>query len=205
MRADNSVCNTGINVWKAETILEATKGFDLERDQLNTDDLMMLLGELRVAIGEFDWHDCGTLKSLWEVSRKTPNHHNASLGKGYVDRTDCLSSMFIAPEGVEIYATDIEDGSVVVSEIDGLMYVACVAHEECQLVRQLIDHYQSNKRILSNDYSIKARNCIVEKTNFSDQIRVGFVGMDYISISAIKTRNGVIQVTVSKRAENGKV
>lgn len=205
MRADNSVCNTGINVWKAETILEATKGFDLERDQLNTDDLMMLLGELRVAIGEFDWHDCGTLKSLWEVSRKTPNHHNASLGKGYVDRTDCLSSMFIAPEGVEIYATDIEDGSVVVSEIDGLMYVACVAHEECQLVRQLIDHYQSNKRILSNDYSIKARNCIVERTNFSDQIRVGFVGMDYISISTIKTRNGVIQVTVSKRAENGKV
>lgn len=83
--------------------------------------------------------------------------------------------------------------------------MACVAHEECQLVRQLIDHYQSNKRILSNDYSIKARNCIVERTNFSDQIRVGFVGMDYISISTIKTRNGVIQVTVSKRAENGKV
>ncbi len=205
MRADDSVCNTGINVWSAESILRATKDIDLERDKINTDDLMTLLGELRVAIGEFDWHDCGTLKSLWEVSRKTPNHHNASLGKGYVDRTDCLGSLFIAPEGVEIYATDIEDGSVVVSEIDGLMYVACVAHEECQLVRQLVDHYHSNKRILSNDYSVKSRNCIVERTNFSDQIRVSFVGMDYISISAIKARNGAIQVTVSKRAENGKI
>ena len=205
MRADNSVCNTGINVWTAETILNATSSFNLERDTLNTDDLMSVLGELRVAIGEFDWHDCGTLKSLWEVSAKTPNHHNASLGRGYVDRTECLGSLFIAPEGVEIYATDIEDGSVVVSEIDGFMYVACVAHEECQLVRQLVDHYQSNKRILSNDYSVKSRNCIVERTNFSDQIRVSFVGMDYISISAIKNRNDIIQITVSKRAENGKI
>ncbi len=205
MRSDDSACNTGINVWTAKTVLEATDTINLERDELTTDELMMLLGELRVAIGEFDWHDCGTLKSLWEVSRKTPNHHNASLGKGYVDRTECLGSLFIAPEGVEIYATDIEDGSVVVSEINGLMYVACVAHEECQLVRQLVDHYQSNKRILSNDYSVKSRNCIVERTNFSDQIRVSFVGMDYISISAIKTRNGEIQITVSKRAENGKI
>lgn len=205
MRADNSVCNTGINVWTAETILNATSSFNLERDTLNTDDLMSVLGELRVAIGEFDWHDCGTLKSLWEVSAKTPNHHNASLGRGYVDRTECLGSLFIAPEGVEIYATDIEDGSVVVSEIDGFMYVACVAHEECQLVRQLVDHYQSNKRILSNDYSVKSRNCIVERTNFSDQIRVSFVGMDYISISAIKNRNDIIQITVSKRAENSKI
>lgn len=204
MRANNSVCNTGINVWKAKTILEATESINLEETRIDTGDLMALLGELRVAIGEFDWHDCGTLKSLWEVSAKTSDDRNASPGKGYVDRTDCFGSMFIAPEGVEIYATDIKNGSVVVTEIDGLMYIACVAHDECQMVRQLADHYQTNEDFLRNDYSVKARNCIVERTNFSHKIRVSFVGMDDIFVSAIKNRNGGIQITVSRRASSGR-
>ncbi len=198
LREDNSVCNTGINVWSVESMLAATAALDLEHDKLSTDGLMAMLPELHVVVGEFDWHDCGTLKSLWDISAKTPNHHNASLGKGFVDRKNCLNSLFVAPEGVEIYATGIKDGSVVVSEINGLMYIACVHHDYCQEVRHLVDYYQRNIEILENDYSIKARNCIVTPTNFSDQIRASFIGYDGIQVDAIKTRSGIIQFNVSQ-------
>lgn len=204
MRADNSACNTGINVWSVKSMLSATANLDLEHDELTTDGLMAMLPNLHAAIGEFDWHDCGTLKSLWDVSAKTPNHHNASLGKGFVDRKNCRNSLFIAPEGVEIYATGIKDGSVVVSEINGLMYIACVRHDYCQEVRHLVDYYERNIEILENDYSIKARNCIVTPTNFSDQVRASFIGYDDVEVTAVRTRDGIIQFIVSQRETTDK-
>ncbi len=204
LRADTSACNTGINVWSVESMLSATAGLDLEHDELTTDGLMAMLPNLHAAVGEFDWHDCGTLKSLWDISVKTPNHHNASLGKGYTDRKDCLNSLFVAPEGVEIYATGIKEGNFVVCEINGLMYALCVRHECCQDVRLLVDYYDRNIEILENDYSIKARNCSVPRTNFSDQVRVGFIGYDDVEVIPIKTREGIIQFIVTdKKADKG--
>ena len=199
MRADNSACNTGINVWLAETIINATSTCNLESDPISTDELMAMLGELKLAIGTFKWYDCGTLKSLYEISKKTPNHKNATLGKGYVDRgTTCRGSLFYSIEGVNIWATNVHDAAVVINEIDDKIVVAIVALEESQLVRELAENFKQNKKILMHDYSIHARNNLVAVTNCSDQILVGFVGVTGYIVTPLKRPNGEIDIIVSR-------
>lgn len=202
MRKDESVCNTGINVWKAKTLLDAVKGIEYDDENFGTADLMELLGDLYVTIGEFRWQDCGTLKSLWEVSKKTPNHRNASLGGGYIDRTDCLGSLFYSVEDIDLYATGIEDAAVVVNPIGEYVYVACVAHDECQMVRELAEHYEANEKILRNDYSIKARNNIILPSNFSKYLRVSFVGLDDLQVNSLRQPDGHIIISVSKKRDS---
>ena len=201
MRENASVCNTGINVWKAKTVLEAVEGIDYYDKDFGTAEFMSLLDDLRVTIGDFYWRDCGTLKSLWEVSKKTPNHHNASLGAGYIDRTDCLDSMFYSVDGIDLYATGIEDTSIVVNPIGDYVYVAFVAHDECQLVRELAEHFEANEKILRHDYSVKARNNIILPSNFSKYLRVSFVGIDDLQVNSLKQPDGHIIITVSKKRE----
>lgn len=199
MRQDASVCNTGINVWKAKTLIEAVEGIDYYAKDFGTAELMSLFADLRVTIGDFYWRDCGTLKSLWEISKKTPNHHNASLGGGYIDRTDCRGSMFYSVEGIDLYATGVEDASVVVNPIGEYVYVACVAHDECQLVRELAEHFETSEKILRNDYSVKARNNIILPSNFSKYLRVSFVGMDDLQVNSLRQPDGHIIISVSKK------
>jgi mannose-1-phosphate guanylyltransferase len=199
MRDDNSACNTGINVWSAEYILEATSIWNIEKAPIDTDDLMSLLGELRLAIGSFKWYDCGTLKSLYAISKQTPNHKNATLGKGFVDRgTTCRGSLFYSIEGVNIWATNVHDAAVVVNEINGKIVMAIVALEESQLVRELAENFKQNEKILMHDYSIRARNNLVTETNCSDQILVGFVGVTGYVVTALKRPNGEMDIVVSR-------
>ena len=198
MRAGNSACNTGINVWSATRILEATAHCNLEAG-LDTDELMALLGELKLAIGQFKWYACGTLKSLYQISKKTPNHKNATLGKGFVDRgKTCRGSLFYGIEGVNIWATNVHDAAVVVNEIDGKIVMAIVALEESQLVRELAEDFKRNQKILMHDYSIRARNNLVTDTNCSDQILVGFVGVTGYVVTALKKPNGEMDIVVSR-------
>ena len=210
MRAENSACNTGINVWRAKDVIDKvdiaelnTTAEELYRDEkggeaLGTDELMMLLGELRLAIGNFAWYDCGTLKALYTISEKTPNHKNATLGNGYIERINCRRSLFITMKGINLYAVNAEDVAVVVNEIRGKIFIAVVALEESQLVRELAEDFKRNKSILTNDYSIKARNNIVIDTNFSDEIRAGYVGVSGYVVHAMKAPSGDINITVSR-------
>ena len=206
MRAGNSACNTGINVWRAADILAVAKNYDIEHDALSTDGLMDLMGELKLAIGTFKWFDCGTLKSLYQISKKTPNHKNATLGRGFVDRgTTCRGSLFYGIEGVNLWATNVEDAAVVVNEIGGKIVVAIVALEESQLVRELAENFKQNKKILMHDYSIRARNNLVTDTNCSDQILVGFVGVTGYVVTPLKRPDGEIDVIVSRSLVQKKV
>lgn len=201
MKQGESVCNTGINVWHAKTIIDAVNGYDFEHKALGTQKLMEMLGSLRVAIGEFVWKDCGTLKSLWEVTGdlRTPHHHNANLGGGFIDRTDCRRSLFYAPPGIELYATGIEDASVIVQPYEeDKIYVSIVSHAECQMVKNLAEHFMNNSQILTNDYSLKARNFMIARSNCSHMIRGGCVGMDNIRVGSVKRQDGKIIITVSK-------
>ncbi len=213
LREDNSACNTGINVWRAEDILEAVKGYQLDEEAeaiangeakgeaLGTDELMALLGELRLAIGSFAWYDCGTLKALYQISAKTPNHKNATLGKGYIERVHCYGSLFITMQGVNLYPINAEDVAVVLNAIKGKIVIAVVALSESQLVRELAEDFQRNEIILTNDYSVKARNNIVIDTNFSDEIVVGFVGVSGYVVHALKRPDGDIDITVSRNLQ----
>ncbi|MCR5573169.1 MAG: hypothetical protein K6F57_05395 [Candidatus Saccharibacteria bacterium] len=173
--------------------------WNIEKAPIDTDDLMSLLGELRLAIGSFQWYDCGTLKSLYAISRKTPNHKNATLGKGFVDRgATCQGSLFYSIEGVNIWATNVHDAAVVVNEINGKIVMAIVALEESRLVRGLAEKFKQNEKILMHDYSIRARNNLVTETNCSDQILVGFVGVTGYVVTALKRPNGEIDIVVSR-------
>ena len=201
MRAKNSACNTGINVWRVSTMIQAVKGIDLEQGELATDKFMACFEQLYLAIGSFEWHDCGTLKSLYDISAKTPNHKNASLGEGNIYRTNCRRSLFYSVKGVSIYASNVEDAAVVVNEINNNIFIAIIAMEQCQLVKQLTNDFPVYAPVLGNDFSIMARNNIIPFTNYSDEINVGLVGVSGYTISAIKKPDGEIDIIVSGKSK----
>lgn len=197
MREDSSACNTGINCWRAETLLEKVPG---EPRKMETDELMRALQEIDVAIGNFAWYDCGTLKSMWEISAKTPNHKNASLGldgKNTISRTDCTGSLFITIPGVDLFATNIHDTAIVVNEIGGKIVVAAVCLDRSQTVREIAEDFAKYRTILSEDFSVGARNNRVMATNMYDLEVVGFVGVENYTVSTIKYPDGRIVIVVS--------
>ena len=187
MRKGNSACNTGINVWKASTLLEATRDFMQDHEEgLATDKLMGLFDVLKLAVGSFRWYDCGTLKSLYDISKKTPNHKNASLGLGKTFRHNCRGSLFYSIEQVEIHASGVENAAVVVNEVNGRMVVAIVNLDDSQRVRDLAEDFQQHKGFLTDDFSMGARNNRVSTTSVSEEIRVGFVGVRDYTVTAVK-------------------
>lgn len=198
MRAGNTACNTGVNVWGAQTILEAAKGVDL-RGGLKIDKLMAAFGDsLRVAVGEFGWFDCGTLKALYQISEKTAHHRNASLGEGAISRHECRRSIFWAPEGYEIHATNIRDSAVIVNVIDGKIVTAVVKLDASQQVKELAEDFLGRK-ILTNSFAIDANNNIVARTAVSD-LRAAFLGVDHHFVAAAKVSDKKIVVIVSNMA-----
>ena len=199
MRGDNSACNTGINVWKADLVAKLFAGKDLIGEALSTDELMAKFENLRLAIGTFRWLDCGTLKSFYEISAKTPNHKNASLGKGEIDRTDCRRSLFYAVDGIKLHVAGIEDSAVLATVIDDRIVIVSVKLEESQKVRNLAEDYKANKDFLTDDFSVGARNNWTMRTNCSSEIRVGFVGVDNFIVYSHKNIDGTFDVAVSQQ------
>ncbi|MDO4507800.1 MAG: sugar phosphate nucleotidyltransferase [Candidatus Saccharibacteria bacterium] len=197
MREDSSACNTGINCWTVSTLLERVPG---EPHKLETDELMEALGDIDVAVGKFQWHDCGTLKSLWEISKKTPNHKNASLGaekgQNIIDRTNCTGSLFLTIPGVDLFAANIHDTAIAINEIDGKIVIVGVRFDHSQTVRTIADDFARYRDILSEDFSVGARNNRVVATNMSNLEAVGFVGVENCTISAIRYPDGHVVVTV---------
>ena len=199
MRENSSACNTGINVWDVHTILsirvETIVG-------LGTDELMAslrLYANLKVAVGTFPWHDCGTLKSLFEISAKTPNHKNATLGNGKVERTDCRGSLFYTIEGVTLRATNIKDEAIILNVIDGKIVLAAVKLKDSQKVKQFAEKYNEHKDLLTEDFSFGARNNIIMRTDFSKELNAGFVGADSHIVYSHKNADGSIEIAVSEQ------
>ena len=187
MREDSTACNTGINVWTFKHFREATKmidrnSLDTEGKNLDTNLFMLQFKNLDIAVGDFEWHDCGTLKALYDISWKTPHHMNASIGD--VHRDECLRSLFICDlEGVSLYACGFEDYAVVVNYIDNNYVVVCVPLDKSQEVRDLAENYQ---KIVKRDFSIDAQNNTCVRTNLSDNVRTGFVCGDGITVHSLK-------------------
>ena len=202
MRGDGTVCNTGINVWDVQTILRV----NTNRTALSTDNLMceiQRISSLRITIGTFPWYDCGTLKSLYDISLKTPNHKNASIGQGLVERTDCLRSLFYTPDGVTLRATGIEDCAVVVNIVDDKIFVAVVKLSDSQDVKLLAEeYYRSEHHLASSVFSVscdRAHNNLIMRTNCSEEVYAGFVGTVGYAIYSHKASDGGIEIAVSKQ------
>lgn len=199
MREDCSACNTGINVWDVFTILSA----DIKsKVGLSTDALMKGLraySDLKVAVGTFLWYDCGTLKSLFDISAKTPNHKNANLGKGTIERTDCRRSLFYAIEGVTLRATNIKDSAIIINNIGDRIVIAIVKLDDSQKVKQLAENYKEHREFLTEDFSFGARNNIIMRTDYSKEIRAGFVGVDDCIVYSHKNPDGDIEIAISEQ------
>ncbi len=183
MRKGNTACNTGINVWKASTVVKRVG----EARTMSMPEFMELLGEKYVVVGDFEWHDCGTFKEIYKISPKTPNHKNASIGPN-IYRSNCLRSLFFNAIGddVEVFVDHIEDTAIVLNMIDGVPVAGAYDFEKSQLVGNLADDFEKNHDIISADYSVGARNNMIISSNMSDDLKAGFVGKDNIKITAVK-------------------
>ena len=205
MRQGNSVCNTGINVWRADTLMDVVN-FDptrIEGGITNTDQLMKILEHiLRVSVGTFDWHDCGTLKSLYEISKKTPNHKNASLGGGVFERNGCRRSLLYAVDGTELRVSGSEDDAVILTVINEHPIVVVAKLADSQKIKLLAEDYIAHKEILDADFSMGARNNTVLRSNVSDETVVGFVGVhNYAVYVHRRSDNGMLEAVVSQQLE----
>lgn len=205
MRAGDSVCNTGINVWRADTVLNPTP-LTMSKGQ-GTAEFMSELSNraeatghhLRVAVGTFEWHDCGTLKSLYEISKKTPNHRNASLGGGQIDRFECLDGLFLCDEGYRLHVTGCIGDSVIVSTIENRPIVAVINKAESARVKKLAEDFSRNRELLVNDFSIMAHNNFVMRSNISHDTIVCFVCVENYIVGTHRADDGDIDVYVSKQ------
>lgn len=202
MRAGNSACNTGINVWTAAMILRATADIPIRR--LGTDTLMSTLRNgkvaknVEVAVGDFVWEDCGTLKALYEISKKTPNHKNASLGAGTFERVDCRRSLLYAAEGMELRVTGAEDDAIIFNIVKEHPVVVVAKMSESQRIKTLAEDYSKHEGILMDDFSFGARNNSVLRSNVSDLV-VGFVGVENYAVHVHREKDGMMVATVSQQ------
>jgi len=203
MRQGNSACNTGINVWSAEAFHRAMAGRNCRG--IATDKFMSMLSPLKVAVGNFVWRDCGTLKSLYEISKKTPNHKNASLGGGTFERVNCRRSMLYAAEGMELRVIGAEDDAIVFTSIDERPVVVVAKLNESQKIKLLANDYFVHEEILSEDFSMGARNNIVLGSNVSDNLTVGFVGVENYAVYVHRRPDGMLEAVVSQQLRPSRV
>lgn len=215
MRRASSAVNTGINVWQASTLLNtvdpreitskrvASRKEGIEWD-LTTDRFLKMFPNVYVVAGNFEWHDCGTLSAMYDVVKdKTPNHKNANIGGGEIDRTDCLKSLFYAAEGFKLHATGFYETAVIanVVEVNGEIHpiVAVVKLSESQRVKELAEDIKTARKILSVDFQIDARNNCIMRSNISEDTIYGFVGVENCIVSVHKNTDGTFEVSASQQ------
>lgn len=197
MRQGNSACNTGINVWRADVVNGI---FENKRYRgISTNKMMEMLGDLQVAVGYFEWHDCGTLKSLYDISRKSPNTKNATIGGGTFERTDCHRSLLYAIEGFELRVSGAEDDAVVFTSINERPIVVVAKLSDSQKIKLLAEDYLMHEEILTDDFSMGARNNTVLRSNVSDEIVVGFVGVQNYAVYVHRNADGNLEAVVSQQ------
>jgi mannose-1-phosphate guanylyltransferase len=197
MRQGNSACNTGINVWRADIVNSI---FENKRYRgISTNKMMEMLGDLQVAVGYFEWHDCGTLKSLYDISKKSPNTKNATIGGGTFERTDCHRSLLYAIEGFELRVSGAEDDAVVFTSINERPIVVVAKLSDSQKIKLLAEDYLMHEEILTDDFSMGARNNTVLRSNVSDEIVVGFVGVQNYAVYVHRNADGNLEAVVSQQ------
>lgn len=198
MRQGNSAVNTGINVWPAKLIVDKFKGKDYAG--IGTDELMEELSDkLLLSVGTFEWHDCGTLKSLYEISKKSPNHKNSRLGGGTVELNKCRCSLVYAGRGINLRVSGADDDAIIATSINERPIVVIAKLSDSQKIKLLADDYFTHEEILNDDFSMGARNNVVLCSNCSDETVIGFVGVKEYAVYSHREPNGEITVVVSQQ------
>ena len=164
---------------------------------MGTNELMDKLPGLKVAVGDFGWYDCGTLKSLYTVSRKTPHHKNASFGGGEIDRFKSLNSLFLCDEGYRLHAAGCVGVAVVVTTIKSHTTVAVIGLEQSEIVKELAQEFSRNEKLLTHDFSTRANNNHVLFSNMSEDTISCFSCVNGYSVNTYRNDDGTVDVFVS--------
>ena len=200
IRQGNSVVNTGINVWPAKLIASRFDGKDYIG--IDTDEFMkMLSGKLKVAVGTFEWYDCGTLASLYSISRKSPNHKNVRLGNGKIECNNCRRSLIFATEGINLRASGARDEAIMARSDGERLVVAIVKLSHSQEVKDLANDFYNNGGAFANDdflYGTNNNNVLTSNIPEED-LEVGFLGVTNYAVISYREPNGDITITVSQQ------
>ncbi len=198
LREGGTRVNTGICAWRPSHRPAECCNIT---GALKTDELMNAFSALNLVLGSFKWYDCGTLDSYWGISKKTPNHLNASLqapNGGNIHRYECRKSLFVTIPGVELYASHVKDAAVVVNKVGDKIAICVVARQASQQVRNLAEDFNDNREVLEHHFTLSGTNNRVSRTNCADEIYGGFVGVSDYCITAIKTPDSHYIITVSR-------
>ena len=195
MRAGNSACSTGISVWRVDSFFNYIP--EDKPIEMATNVLMEKFPSLKVAVGNFGWHDCGNFKALYEVSKKTPNHKNASFGGGEIERYDCLGSLFLCDDGYRLNAAGCRNVAVIVTTKESKPTIAITDLEQCSTVRKLAEDYAKNKDLLKKSISIEANNNHLAYSNMSEETITFFNYVNGYTVNIHRNSDGVIDVNVS--------
>lgn len=184
MQANDVACNTGINVWRTDTILNVVTSAEIPDDkELKTDELMRRFGQkLQIVVGSFAWHDCGTLKSLFDVSDKDDDK-NVILGQGRTHLGNSRRNLVYAPKGVNICVCGLHDCAIVANWIEDKIVVTVVSMDKTQQVRELANDYEFGSKILGKDLTLEGRNNIVVESTSPKEVICGFIGVSGICIT----------------------
>lgn len=197
MRAGNSACSTGISIWKAKTFFKYVPEHPIKK--MATNELMDKLPKLKIAVGSFEWYDCGTLKSLYEVSKKTPHHRNASFGGGLIDRFDCLDSLFLCDDGYRLHAAGCRGVAVIVTTIDSKPTIAVIDINQSARVKKLAEDFARNEDLLVHDFSTLAHNNFVVYSNISKDTISCFACVEGYTVNSYRASDGAVDVFVSSK------
>lgn len=198
MRQGNSAVNTGINIWKASLIVETFTGKDYTG--IGTDEMMKAFGDnIEVSVGTFKWQDCGTLKSLYEISKKSANHKNVRLGGGTLEYDNCRNSLLYAGRGMNLRIYGADGDAVIATSINEKTIIVVAKLSDSQKIKLLAEDYYANAEILDDDFCLGARNNIVLESNISDKTVVGFVGVNSYAVYAHREANGEVTIVVSRQ------
>ena len=199
IRADTSICNTGICAWKGNALL---KYAPKDSQKLTTERLMRAFnGHLRIVVGEFQWQDCGTLRGLYLALEKTPRYHNVLLGEGNFNLDNsCRHSLFYADKGLILNVSDAIDCAVIFTKIKNQPILLISNLDESQKIKELAEDYAKHEKILNDDFSLGARNNRILYSNLYFEYSVGFVNVEDFVVHIIRrSDNGNIEAEIFKK------
>lgn len=199
MRADNTVCNTGINVWRANKFLSAVRSLDVNAG-VDTNELMDALNQnLHVTIGRFAWLDAGTWDRFFEGSARTPHNDNVYLGgaRWFKGKHNNKGSLFSAPKGYDIFPSNVRDTAVVVNDINGKITVGIYALSHARHVGLFAEDFDSNADIMLENFAFKAPNNFVAHTAV-ENLAVGFVGVENYHVTVLQGEDDRYIISIAR-------
>ena len=187
-----SVCNTGICVWRAEELI---KYAPKDTEALSTERLMRAFnGHLRIVVDEFNWQDCGTLRGLYTALDKTARNNNVTLGEGvFMLDSSCKNSLFYADKNMILNVSDARDCAVIFTMIKERPVLVISNLDESQKIQRLAEDYSKHEEFLIDDFSLGARNNRILYSNMYNSFSVGFVNVENVV------------VRISRHSEDGKI